>query len=496
MFERHGMFIDNQLTPSAGEELDVVSPATEERIGRVTLATKAEIDRAAASARQAFDAGPWPRMAVEERRAVIAKAADVLRPQAAELSELVTKENGIIIRYQQGNVAHEFGYYGNLPYPEPVARQIPGEADATIVKEPAGVVAAIVPWNAPVPLALEKVIPALLAGCTVVLKPSPETPLQDYVFAEAFREAGLPPGVLNVVPADREVSEHLVRSRDVDLVSFTGSTAAGRKIGAICGEQLKRAILELGGKSAAIVLDDADLDELAAMVLHTGMLLNNGEGCINWARILVPRSRHDEMVEAFCGVLEQVKVGDPLDPATDIGPLVAERQRDRVEGYIRSGLGEGAKIAFGGGRPAGLTKGWFVEPTLVVGADNGMRLCREEIFGPVGTVIPYDDDEDALRIANDTNYGLGGAVFTGDLDRGRALAGRIRAGTVGVNAFGVGHELPFGGYKDSGIGRSHGPEGLLEYFETKTIALPSTSGVAASAIGAATIARSGADSPS
>ena len=491
MYERKGIFIDNAMVASTGtQELDVISPATEEKIGQATLATEADIDRAVASAREAFDRGPWPRTSVDERRAVIARAAKILAPLAHDLNRLVSSENGVIIRYQQGAVGHEFGYYGGLTYPEAEHRSVPGEMEALIVREPVGVVGAIVPWNAPVPLALEKVLPALLAGCTVVLKPSPETPLHDYVIAEAFREAGLPPGVLNVVPADREVSEHLVRNRDVDLISFTGSTAAGRRIGAICGEQLKRCLLELGGKSAAVVLDDVDIGAAAGAVLHTGMLLNNGEACIAWTRILVPRSRHDEFVDAFCSVLSQVKVGDPLDEATDIGPLVAQRQRDRVEGYVKSGLEQGAKIAFGGGRPTGLDRGWFVEPTLLINAENSMTMCREEIFGPVGTVIAYDDEQDALRIANDTNYGLGGSVWTGDTERGVALASQIRAGTVGVNTFGVAHEVPFGGYKDSGIGRSHGPEGLAEYFEIKTIALPSKSGVAASGIGGAVAAAS------
>jgi len=258
----------------------------------------------------------------------------------------------------------------------------------------------------------------------------------------------------------------------LDLVSFTGSDAVGAAIMAQAASTLKRVVLELGGKSAAIITDDVDAASTAAAVLQTGMLLNNGEACMAWTRLLVPRHRHDELVDAFCDVLSGVKVGDPLDPTTEIGPLVAERQRDRVEGYIRSGLEDGAKVVFGGGRPTGLDRGWFVEPTLFVNADNSMKICREEIFGPVGSVIAYDDEDEAVRIANDSNYGLAGGVFTADPERGRAIASRIRAGTIGINSLGVAHCLPFGGYKDSGIGRCHGPEGFAEFFETKTIGLP------------------------
>jgi acyl-CoA reductase-like NAD-dependent aldehyde dehydrogenase len=465
VLERRGIFVDNQLVPSAGNQvIDVLSPATQARIGRVTLGVEEDIESAVAAARSAFDLGSWTRMSDEDRRAIIRRAGELLAPRSAELSELVTSENGVLIRFRQGDVASQFDYYASLGYPAPERR-----ADAWIVHEPVGVVGAIVPWNMPVSLGLSKVLPALLGGNTVVLKPSPETPLHDYLIAEAFAEAGLPPGVLNVVPADRDVSEYLVRHPDVDMISFTGSTVAGRRVGSICGEQIKRVVLELGGKSAAIVLDDIDVEAMAATVLNTGMLLNNGEACMAWTRILVPRTRHDELVDAFCAVLKHVHVGDPLDPTTDVGPLVAERQRDRVEAYIRSGQDEGAKIVFGGGRPAGLDRGWYVEPTLFIGANNSMKICREEVFGPVGTVIPYDTEAEAIRIANDTNYGLAGAIFTADADKGRSLAPLIRAGTVCVNGLGGSRALPFGGYKDSGIGRSNGPEGFAEFFEIKTI---------------------------
>ncbi|SNQ48884.1 Geranial dehydrogenase [Frankia canadensis] len=473
-YERDTLFIGNEHVPSVGHErIDVVSPSTEEKIGSAAVAQEADIDRAVAAARQAFDDGPWPRMSRDERRAVVRRAGELLRPLADELTQLVSRENGVTVRYRQGHVAPFFDYHTDeVAWPRDELRRLPSGEGALVRHEPVGVVGAIVPWNAPVSLGLSKVLPALVAGCTVVLKPSPETPLHDHVIAEAFAEAGLPAGALNVVPAHREVSEYLVRHRGTDMISFTGSTAAGRRIGAICGEQIKRVTLELGGKSAAIVLDDMDAAAMAALVLHSGMLLNNGEACMAWTRILVPRARYDELLDAFCAALAAVKVGDPLDPTTDIGPLVAERQRDRVESYVSNAVADGAKVVFGGGRPKHLERGWFVEPTLLVDVDNSMTICREEVFGPVGTVMPYTDEEEAIRIANDSNYGLAGGVFTADPQRGLEVAGKIRAGTIGVNSLGVDIRVPFGGYKDSGVGRAHGPEGFAEYFEVKTVGLP------------------------
>jgi betaine-aldehyde dehydrogenase len=321
-------------------------------------------------------------------------------------------------------------------------------------------------------LACAKLAPALLSGSTVVFKPAPETPLDANVLAEIFTEAGLPQGVLSVVPAGREVGEHLVNHPDVDKVSFTGSTAAGRKIGAACGAHLKRFSLELGGKSAAILLDDTNLEESIPLLLPNA-IMNNGEACISLTRILAPRHRYDEVTEALVDQVRAMKVGDALDPATEVGPLVAERQRDRVENYIRVGQEEGAKVAVGGGRPAGIDKGWFVEPTVFVDVDNSMRIAQEEIFGPVLSVIPYDDDADAVRIANDSEYGLCGGVFTGDNDRGLAVARQVRTGTYMVNSsIPIDFSSPFGGYKASGVGREFGEDGLELFLEKKTINLP------------------------
>lgn len=472
LLRRDGLFIDNELVPAIdGESIEVRSPATEEAIGRAVLAGTTDMDRAVAAARQAFDEGPWPRTPLHQRREVLSRAADLLAPRAHELSVLMSMQNGVTLKQRQGAVEAAVRYYASMPFPEPDLRS-GGTVNAVVVHEPVGVVAAVVPWNSPGTIGLGKILPALLAGCTVVFKSAREVPLQDYVFAEALAEAGLPPGVLNVVPADREVSEHLVGHRDIDMVSFTGSTAAGRRIGEICGQRIRPVLLELGGKSAAIVLDDVDLDLAAERVLRGGVLVNNGQSCAAWSRLLVSRRRHDEFVDALRRELSEVRVGDPLDPETDVGPLISEQQRERVEGYIRSGLDDGAEVAFGGRRPGTLDRGWYVEPTLLVGTDNSMAVNREEIFGPVACVIPYEDLDEAVAIANDSDYGLSGAVFTDDANRGYGLARRIRTGTVGVNCMGVAHETPFGGFKDSGIGRCRGPEGLLEYLEPKTVGMP------------------------
>ena len=474
MYEQYGIFLDNEITSSRGSlSIDVISPASEAVIGRSTLAVEADIERAVSSAREAFDRGPWPNMSGEERRRVIQRAGALLSAKSSELSELVCLQNGTTIRSQPGNVEPTFAFYSSVPLPEEDHRPLPPAMDAVVVREPMGIVAAIVPWNSPMKLGLGKVIPALLAGCTVILKPAPETPLHDYVVAQSFVEAGLPPGALSVVPADRDVAEHLVRHQGIDMVSFTGSTRAGRQIGSICGQNIKPVLLELGGKSAAIVLDDFDIPSRAdALLRDAGVLTLNGQACLASSRILVSSRRYDEVVDALVAVMESVRIGDPLDPQSELGPLVSERQRGRVEGYIEAGRNEGARVAHGGGRPQGFEKGWYVEPTLFVDADNSMTISREEIFGPVAVVIEYKDEDEAVRIANDSNYGLAGTIFTGDPSRGLSIAKRIRTGCVGVNRSGSNPAVPFGGYKDSGIGRAQGPEGLSEYFQTKTIGLP------------------------
>jgi aldehyde dehydrogenase (NAD+) len=318
-----------------------------------------------------------------------------------------------------------------------------------------------------------KIAPALLAGCTVVLKSAPEAPGEGYVFAEVAEEVGLPPGVLNVVTADREVSELLVRDAGVAKITFTGSTAAGRRIASLCGERIARCTLELGGKSAAVILDDMDLEKAAKTLARAECALN-GQVCSSLTRVIVSKHRHDELVDALASTFSQTRVGDPFDEQTQLGPLVSERQRDRVEGYIAHGVAEGATLAAGGGRPTDLDRGYYVEPTVFGNVDNGSTIGREEIFGPVLSVIAADSEQDAVRTANDTIYGLNASVFTNDVDRARAVARDLRSGTVGHNAFRTDFGMAFGGFKQSGIGREGGKEGLLPFLETKAVILEGT----------------------
>jgi betaine-aldehyde dehydrogenase len=473
------LFIGGQwVAPLGTGTIDVVSPTSEEVVGRVPEGTTGDIDAAVAAARQAFDRGPWPRMAPTERAAVLRAVSAAITADLEAMATLITDEMGSPIIFSQlGQVLAPtmvFSYYADLAESFAFEEVRAGLLSPQVLvrKEPTGVVGAIAPWNVPLFLAAAKLAPALAAGCTVVYKPAPETPLDAFRLAEIFADAGLPEGVLSVVPAGREVSEHLVTHPDVDKISFTGSTVAGKRIGALCGEQLKRCTLELGGKSAAILLDDVDLETALPMLLPNA-LMNNGQACIAQTRILAPRDRYAEVVEALVEQVRAYPVGDPHDPAVQIGPLVAERQRERVESYIRSGQDQGAKVATGGGRPAGFDKGFFVEATVFTDVDNSMRIAQEEIFGPVLAVIPFDGDAQAVAIANDSHYGLCGSVWTEDNDRGLDVARQVRTGTYMLNsAVPIDFATPFGGFKESGVGREFGPEGLETFLEKKSINLP------------------------
>ena len=463
--------------PETDAVIEVTSPHSEEVIARVPEGSVADIDAAVAVAREAFDNGPWPRMAPSERIEIVQKLSELYSARLDDMAQVISTEMGSPISFS--SLAQAPAPWMQIEAFLGIAREFPWETrrpgalggDVMVRHEPVGVVAAIPPWNVPQFTILSKLIPALLTGCTVVIKPAPETPLDTYLLAELLIEAGVPEGVVSIVAGGREVGEHLVRHPGVDKVAFTGSTAAGRKIGAICGEQLKRFSLELGGKSAAIVLDDADLDAVVEGMKFLGVM-NSGQACVAQTRILVSRDRHDEVADALAEGIGSMAVGDPLDPASEIGPMVARRQQERVSSYIEIGQQEGARLLTGGpGRPEGLDTGWYVRPTVFAGVDNSMRIAREEIFGPVLSVIAYDDVDDAVRIANDSDYGLAGTVWTADRDAGLDVARRVRSGTYGVNTYTMDFAAPFGGFKASGLGREFGPEGLAQYTELKSVYL-------------------------
>ena len=464
------------VTPQSTEVIEVVSPATEEVIGRAPHASTADVDRAVSAARVALIDGPWPAMSPGERADVMAALSAQLQARSMEIADLITAENGSPASFSlMGQV---FASTMVLDYYADLARTFAFTDERTgimgpvkVRREPVGVVGAIVPWNVPLFTTMLKLAPAMAAGCTVVLKPAPETPLDAYVLAEAAEAAGVPAGVLNIVAAGREVGEHLVTHPGVDKIAFTGSTAAGRTIAALCGQLLRRCTLELGGKSAAVICDDADVESTIAGLLPASTM-NNGQACVAQTRLLVPNSRRAEFTDAIAAAVGALVVGDPADPATQIGPLTSARQRERVEGYIAAGRDEGAKVAVGGGRPSGMDRGWYVEPTVFADVDNSMRIAQEEIFGPVLAVIGYDDVEDAIAIANDSEYGLSGSVWSSDVERATAIANRMQTGTVSVNGFMIEFCAPFGGFKSSGLGRELGPEGLAHYLEYKTVMYP------------------------
>ena len=463
------------VTPSSEATIDVIDSGTEELYFRVAEAQEADMARAVGAAREAFDEGPWPRMSHAERAGYLRALGAGLQERAGDVGQIWPRESGVLHAFAEpmaATWASAFDFYAGLADTFPFEEEATPEAGefGLIVREPVGVVGAIIPWNAPLAMITYKVAPALIAGCTVILKCSPEAPGAGYVLAEVARAIGLPDGVLNVVTADREVSELLVRDPRVDKITFTGSTAAGRRIASICGERIARCTLELGGKSAAVVLDDTDLATTAGTLAAFECFLS-GQVCSSLTRIVVTRSRHDELVEALAQSFSQVQVGDPFDPQTQMGPLAARRQRERVEGYIAKGVAEGATLAAGGGRPKHLERGWFIEPTVFGNVDNASTIAQEEIFGPVLSVIPADDEQHAIAIANDTIYGLNASVFTDDVDRARDVARQLRSGTVGHNAFRTDFTMAFGGFKQSGIGREGGTEGLLPFLETKAVIL-------------------------
>ncbi|MBI2701482.1 aldehyde dehydrogenase [Mycobacterium gordonae] len=459
--------------PSSPERLSVISPHTEEQIADVPAGSTEDVDAAVTAARHAFDQGPWPRLQPQERMRKIEELAAVYGRHIDEMADLITAQMGSPRSFSR--LGQAAGAASMIHLTLAAARDFPWVerrrgvlGEAHLRRAPVGVVGAIVPWNVPQCLIMPKLIPALIAGCSVVIKPAPETPLDALWLAEMIEQLELPEGVVSVVTGGPAVGEALVRHSGVDKVAFTGSSGTGRRIAALCGEQLKRVSLELGGKSAAIVLDDADIGKTVAG-LKTAGLMNNGQACVAQTRILVSRQRHDDLVDALADMMSSLSVGDPTDDKTDIGPLVAQRQQRRVQDYIRSGQQQGARLVTGGA-DAPEPRGWYVRPTLFTDATNDMRIAREEIFGPVLTVLTYADEDDAVRIANDSDYGLAGSVWTADTAHGLDIAARVRTGTFGINMYMLDISTPFGGFKHSGIGREFGPEGLAEYVELQSVA--------------------------
>lgn len=471
--EHTDLFIGGQWrAASAAGRIDVVNPATEEVWASVPDADAADVDAAVRAARAALP--DWRGIGAAARAEVVLRFADELAARGEGMARVITAENGTPIAETSAAASHSAGilrYFATLadlvdavdvrPFPN-----APGSY-TEVSREAVGVCALIAPWNFPLGLVMVKLAPALIAGCTVVIKPAAETPLDLRVLLEAAVAAGIPAGVINVITGGRETGSLLVQHPLVDKVAFTGSTEAGRIIAQQCGSLLRPVTLELGGKSAAILLDDVDLDYFGTMLNRT-CLRNTGQTCYNSTRILAPRSRYGEIVELVAGVVASTKQGDPLELDTVYGPTVSARQRDRVEGYIALGRAEGATVATGGGRPA-FDRGFYVQPTVFSDVDNRMRIAQEEIFGPVLVVIPFDDDSDAARIANDSQFGLGGSIFSADESRAAALARTIETGSIGVNFFGSNHAAPFGGWKDSGLGVEYGPEGLNAYLRLKSV---------------------------
>jgi len=461
------------VAPKGDKRLEVVYPATEKVIATPPEASTDDVDSAVSAARDAFDNGPWARMTYTERGHKLLEISEILKRRAGDFTNSWLAEMGCAVSLAgPGGFSPYslFAYYGNLILNrtfEDVRPQSRGGGIGLVVKEAVGVVGAITPWNAPASLSCKCIAPALAAGCSVILKPAPETPLFAWQLAECFEEAGLPPGVFNFVPAGREVSEHLVTHVGVDKIAFIGSAAAGRRIASLCGARMKRVSLELGGKSPAVILDDI-APEVVVPRLIPHFTKNAGQMCAGLTRIIVPEHRKDEFAGAIAAGLEVLKVGDPLDPQVDFGPLAMKRQYDSVMDYMAIGRIEGASFVTGGGRPRALSVGYYVEPTLMAGT-NDMRVAREEIFGPVAILLTHKGDEDAIQIANDTEYGLNGAVYSEDPDRAYRAMRRVRAGNMTHNDWVNDSAFPFGGFKQSGIGRDGGPEGLAMFQETKTV---------------------------
>jgi acyl-CoA reductase-like NAD-dependent aldehyde dehydrogenase len=466
-YERH-YYGGDWRDPSSSDTIDVISSATEEVIGRVPRGTAEDVDRAVNAARSGF--ATWCETPVEERASWLEKLSGAMKARVPQVAEAIAHEVGTAIGFAT-KVQAEFpismialngSFVRSYKFEEELGNSV-------VLREPIGVVGCITPWNYPLHQVVAKIAPALAAGCTVVLKPAELAPLSALMLADAAHEIGLPAGVFNVVcGSGRVVGEAIVSHPDVDMVSFTGSLAAGRRVAALAGDGIKKVTLELGGKSAFIVLDDAPFEKAIPAGVNNCMQ-NSGQTCSAWTRMLVPRGRQGEAIELAKAQLAKLTVGDPFDPKTRLGPLASEHQRETVLGYIRKGKEEGAELVAGGDRPAALSKGFYVEPTIFANVDNRMHIAQEEIFGPVLSIVPYDSEDEAVRLANDSIYGLAGGVWGGTQEHAMQVARRLRTGQVDINGGRFNHLAPFGGYKKSGIGRELGPHALDEFFQLKAI---------------------------
>jgi acyl-CoA reductase-like NAD-dependent aldehyde dehydrogenase len=466
------LYIGGEWTPARGTgHIDVLSASTEEVMGRIPEGTAEDVDRAVRAARAAFDA--WSTRPAAERAQVLARIQEGLTARQDELARTITGEVGMPLGLakpiQVGTPITVTGSYVQLLQEFPFEEQV---GNSLVVREPVGVVACITPWNYPLHQIIAKVAPALAAGCTVVLKPSEVAPLNAFILAEVVHAAGVPAGVFNLVSGTGPVvGEALVRHPEVDMVSFTGSTRAGRRISEVAAATIKRVALELGGKSAAIVLDDANLKTTVKRVV-SNCFLNSGQTCSAHTRLLVPRALHDEAARLAAEAAAGFTVGDPFKGEAKLGPLISHAQRERVRGYIQQGVREGAQLVAGGAEaPEGLAKGFYVKPTVFAGVTPEMAIAQEEIFGPVLVVMPYEDEDDAIRIANSTIYGLSGAVWSADVERAKRVARRMRTGQVDINGGRFNPLAPFGGYRQSGHGREFGKYGLDEFLEHKAMQL-------------------------
>lgn len=469
------LFIGGRWVPAhSARTIEVVSPDTEQVIARVAEADEADMNAAVAAAREAFDNGPWPTMPSTERVAAFRRMIDHLETRVPELATAWTAQMGglasfapIMLRSTIATLHQIAGFAEAFEFVQ--QRATTGAKAGIVAYEPVGVVAAIAPWNAPFSILVYKVAYALLSGCTVVMKPSPETPLEAFIIAEAAEAAGIPAGVVNLVPGHREAADHLVCDPGIDKVSFTGSTLAGKRIASVCGSRIARCTLELGGKSAAIIRDDYSAQDAARLLANTITMIS-GQVCAMLSRAIVPARRHDEIAEAIAAEMRNIRIGHSGDPATQLGPLAMQRQLERVEGYIGEGK-RTADLMTGGSRPSHLNRGYFIEPTLFANVKNDSRIAQEEIFGPVLCLIPVEDEEEAIATANASNYGLNGSVLTHDAEAAYRIGRRIRTGGFGQNGLRMDFGLPFGGFKQSGIGREGGPEALMAYLEPKTMLL-------------------------